>query len=71
MLRIPKSARLTLTLNAGTNEATGAMIRRSISFGSLVPGSDAEAVSVAAGAIGGLLSRPTVETTVTEVYRIV
>ena len=70
-VRISKSARFTLTLNAGTNQATGAMIRKSISFGKLVPGSDAGAISAVAGAIGGLLSKPTVEVTVTENDQII
>lgn len=70
-VRIPKSARFTLTLNAGTNLSTGAMIKRSISFGNLMPGSDAEAISAVAGAIGGLLTKPTVAVSVTENDEIV
>ena len=65
-VRIPKSARFTLTLNAGTNLSTGAMIRKSISFGNLMPGSGAEAISAVAGAIGGLLSKPVTAISVTE-----
>ena len=68
--RIPKSARLTLTLNAGTNPATGAMIRKSISFGKLMPGSDAGALSAVADAVGGLLVKPTAGVTVTEIDQI-
>ena len=65
-VRIPKSARFTLTLNAGTNQTTGAMIRKSISFGNLMPGSSADAISAVADAIGSLLGKPTVTVTVTE-----
>jgi len=65
-VRVPKSARFTLTLNAGTNQANGAMIRKSISFGNLMPGCNAGVISAVAGAIGGLLTRPTVAVTVTE-----
>jgi len=70
-VRIPRSARFTLALNAGTNQATGAMIRRSISFSNLIPGSDAEAIYDVAEAIGGLLSMPTVAVTVTEIDQII
>ena len=70
-VRIPKSARFSLTLNAGTNPATGSMIRKSISFGSLMPGSSAEAVSAVAGAIGGLLSKQTVAVTVVETDQLI
>ena len=65
-VRIPKSARFTLTLDAGTNQVTGATIKKSISFGNLVPGSNANAVSAVADAIGGLLLKPPLAVTVTE-----
>ena len=70
-VRIPKSARFTLTLNAGTNQATGAMIRKSISFSNLLPGSDANAISAVAGAIGGLLSKPVTAVSVTEIDQVI
>ena len=69
-VRIPKSARFTLTLNAGINQATGAMIRKSISFSNLMPGSNANAISAVAGAIGGLLSKPVTAVSVTETDQI-
>jgi len=72
MLKIPVGARLVLILNMGTHATTGAMIRstRTIS-NKLVAGSDAEAVGLAAAAIGGLLTRPTVETQIIETSRVV
>jgi hypothetical protein len=70
-VRIPKSARFALTLNTGTNQVTGAMIKKSVSFGNLMPDSDAEAVSAVANAIGGLLGSPVTDVTVTENYRII
>jgi len=70
-LKIPKSARFSLTLNTGTNPSTGAMIKKNISFGNLIPDCDVEAVSVVANAIGGLLNNPVADITVTENYQIV
>jgi len=70
-VRIPKSARLTLTLDAGTNQNTGAMIKKSISFGKLMPASSAGAVSSVADAISGLLLKPTVAVLVTEVDQLI
>ena len=70
-VKTPKSARFGLTLNAGTNLVTGAMIKKSISFGNLMPNCDADAVNAVANAIGGLLSNPVTDVTVTENYRIV
>jgi len=64
--RIPKSARFTLTLNAGVDQGTGAMLKKSISFNKLMPESDADAIAAVAGAIGGLLLKPTAGVTVTE-----
>jgi hypothetical protein len=70
-VKIPKSARFALTLNAGINQATGAMIKKSISFGNLMPNCDADSVSAVANAIGGLLSKPVTDITVTENYQII
>ena len=70
-VRIPKSARLTLTLNAGTNINTGAMIRKSMSFSKLMPGSNADAIDIVANAIGGLLVKPTVNKTVVETDQLI
>ena len=70
-VKIPQSARCALTLNAGMNMATGAMIKKSISFGNLMPGCDADAVSAVANAIGGLLTKPVTAVTLTENYQII
>ena len=70
-IKIPKSARFALTLNAGTDLATGAMIKKSISFGNLMPGCDADSVSAVASAVGGLLTKPVTAVTLTENYQIV
>jgi hypothetical protein len=70
-LKIPKSARFSLTINNGTNQATGAMIKKSISFGNLNANCDADAVSAVANAIGGLISKPVADVTVTENYQLI
>jgi len=70
-VKIPKSARFALTLNVGTNLATGAMIKKSVSFGNLIPDCDADAVSAVARAMGGLLNNPVTEVTMTENYQII
>ena len=70
-VKIPKSARFSLTLNNGTNQATGAMIKKSVSFGNLIADCDEEAVGAVANAIGGLLSKPVTDVTVTENYQLV
>jgi hypothetical protein len=47
------------------------MIKKSISFGNLIPDCDAEAVSTVANAVGGLLNNPIADVTVTENYQII
>jgi len=64
--RIPKNARLSLTLNNGTNVNTGAMIKKTISFSNLAPGCSANALNAVATAIGGLLTKPVVTVLVVE-----
>lgn len=56
--KISKSARYSLTLNAGTNPVSGATIKKTLSISKIVPGSDAEALSDVAAAIGTVLSLP-------------
>ena len=70
-VKIPKSARFALTVNTGTNPVTGALIKKSISFGNLIADCDADAVSAVANAIGGLLSKPVADVTVTENYQLI
>ena len=70
-VRVPKSARFTLVLDAGINQATGAMIKKSISFGKLMPNSNAGSVEAVANAIGDLLVKSVVDVTITEVDQII
>ena len=70
-VKIAKGARFGLTLNTGTNQETGAMIKKSISFSSVIPDCDVDAVGAVANAIGGLLSSPVTDITVTENYQII
>jgi len=70
-VKIPKSARFSLILNVGTNQSTGAMIKKSMSIGNLIPDCDADSVSAVVNAIGGLLSKPVTEVTMTEIYQII
>jgi hypothetical protein len=69
-VKIPKSARFTLTLNTGTNLVTGAIIKKSVSFGNLIPDCNEGAVSAVANAIGALLPNPVMAVSITENYQL-
>lgn len=69
--KIPASGRVSFTLNTGIHPLSGAMIKRTVSLGGIIPTSGVNAISAVTNGIKGLFEKPVVLVSMTEVSHIV
>lgn len=69
--KIPSSARLGFTLNTGTHPSSGAMIKRSVSLGYIMPNAATNAIGTVANAVKTLFEKPVVLVSLVETSSIV
>lgn len=69
--KVPKSARFTITLDAGLHPVSGNQMRKSASFGNLVPNAAVNDVDAVATSISSMFVKPVLSVSITEVNTIV
>lgn len=69
--KIPKSARLGFSLNAGTNPGTGLMKKESVSVTKVMPGSETAALGAVSDAVKPLFLKPVVSVSLVETSLII